>query len=128
MISLRYHYQTGLFSPFQIRTRPNFRFLLYQTSPLLIGRLFPFQGSESTDEDALMDSLVSRINAMHNFNVNRIIPIAKGDLDIYRDKISVYLQRHPRAGEDTHLTSTQELVKIHNMCERYLDMKSITFV
>ena len=36
---------------------------------------------------------------------------------IYRDKISVYLQRHPRAGEDTHLTSTQELVKIHNMCE-----------
>ena len=35
----------------------------------------------------------------------------------YRDKISVYLQRHPRAGEDTHLTSTQELVKIHNMCE-----------
>ena len=35
----------------------------------------------------------------------------------YRDRISVYLQRHPRAGEDTHLTSTQELVKIHNMCE-----------
>ena len=35
----------------------------------------------------------------------------------YRDKISVYLQRHPRAGEDTHLTSTQELVKIHNMCK-----------
>ena len=32
----------------------------------------------------------------------------------YRDKISVYLQRHPRAGEDTNLTSTQELVKIHN--------------
>ena len=27
------------------------------------------------------------------------------------------LQRHPRAGEDTHLTSTQELVKIHNMCK-----------
>ena len=38
----------------------------------------------------------------------------------YRDKISVYLQRHPRAGEDTHLTSTQELVKIHNMCEDIL--------
>ena len=34
----------------------------------------------------------------------------------YRDKISVYLQRHPRAGEVTHFTSTQELVKIHNMC------------
>ena len=38
-------------------------------------------------------------------------------LCLYRDKISVYLQRHPRAGRDTHLTSTQELVKIHNMCE-----------
>ena len=39
---------------------------------------------------------------------------------IYRDKISVYLQRHPRAGKDTHLTSTQELVKIHNTCEDIL--------
>ena len=47
-------------------------------------------------------------------------------MPLYRDKISVYLQRHPRAGEDTHLTSTQELVKIHNMCERYLDINKST--
>ena len=30
---------------------------------------------------------------------------------IYCDKISVYLQRHPRAGEDTHLTSTVSYLK-----------------
>ena len=29
-----------------------------------------------------MDSLVSRINAMNNLNVNRIIPIAQGDFNI----------------------------------------------
>ena len=82
MISLRYHSQTGLFSTFHIWTHPDFRSPLYQTSPLFRCSFFPFQGSESIDEDALMDSLVSRINAMHNFNVNRIIPIAKGDFEI----------------------------------------------
>ena len=34
----------------------------------------------------------------------------------YHDKISVYLKRHPRAISNTQLTSTQELVRIHNRC------------
>ena len=34
----------------------------------------------------------------------------------YRDKISVYVKRHPRAGSNTQLTSAQELVRIQNMC------------
>ena len=34
----------------------------------------------------------------------------------YRDNISVYLNRHPRASRKTQLTSTQELVRIRNMC------------
>ena len=33
-----------------------------------------------------------------------------------RDKISVFIERHPRANRNTQLTSTQELVKIHNIC------------
>ena len=32
------------------------------------------------------------------------------------DKISVYAKSHPRADRNTQLTSTQELVRIHNMC------------